>query len=365
MSIIAMGSGGGLNNTQLRKADAATDDVLKGKRFYSGDKTLKTGTLELTGNAGTGDVLAGVTFYNTNAKSKQTGTLELTGSAYADDVLIGRTFYNTNAKTKVTGTLELTGSATANYVVSGKTFYNTNAKAKITGAIPNLATPLIYGGNAKTYLNTEHQNVGVSVDPNEAYWITENGDGVRRLCIRPPWGVFGGESGTLGTDGYVGISASKLGNATQANVLEGVTFSAKDFGSLGVTGTMPNRGAWTTNASPGDTVTIPAGYHNGSGKVNISNKYVGFAHIQFPSGNAGTTLVSQSVDVGHTIRAMQGGTVVYLQRNWWEGDPLVQHFDDVLKIDISYTGSLITATAHVDVGNSAHNLSLDVMYLYY
>ena len=176
MSIIAMGSGGGLNNTQLRKADAATDDVLKGKRFYSGDKTLKTGTLELTGNAGTDDVLAGVTFYNTNAKSKQTGTLELTGSAYADDVLIGRTFYNTSAKTKVTGALELTGSATANYVVSGKTFYNTNAKAKITGAIPNLATPLTYGGNAKTYLNTENQNVGVSVDPNEAYWITENGD---------------------------------------------------------------------------------------------------------------------------------------------------------------------------------------------
>lgn len=364
MSIIAMGSGGGLNNTQLRKADAATDDVLKGKRFYSGDKTLKTGTLELTGNAGTGDVLAGVTFYNTNAKSKQTGTLELTGSAYADDVLMGRTFYNTNAKTKVTGALELTGSATANYVVSGKTFYNTNAKAKITGAIPNLATPLTYGGNAKTYLNTEHQNVGVSVDPNEAYWITENGDGVRRLCIRPPWGVFGGESGTLGTDGYVGISASKLGNATQANVLEGVTFSAKDFDSLGVTGTMPNRGAWTTNASPGDTVTIPAGYHNGSGKVNISNKYVGFAHIQF-SGESGTTLISKSIDVGHTIQAIQGGTVLYWQRNWWEGDPLVQRFADVLKIDISYSGSLLTAVAHIGNNKSWNELSFYTMYLYY
>ena len=334
MSIIAMGSGGGLNNTQLRKADAATDDVLKGKKFYSGDKALKTGTLELTGSADTGDVLAGVTFYNTNAKSKQTGTLELTGSA------------------------------TANYVVSGKTFYNTNAKAKITGAIPNLATPLIYGGNAKTYLNTEYQNVGVSVDPNEAYFITENGDGVRRLCIRPPWGVFGGESGTLETDGYVGISASKLGNATQANVLEGVTFSAKDFYSLGVTGTMPNKGAWTTNASPGDTVTIPAGYHNGNGKVNISNKYVGFAHIQF-QGSSNTTLVSKSVDVGHTIQAMQDGTVLYWQRNWFEGDPLVQHFADVLKIEISHSGSLITATAHIGDNNSWNDISFYTMYLYY
>lgn len=364
MSIIAMGSGGGLNNTQLRKADAATDDVLKGKKFYSGDKTLKIGTLELTGNAGTGDVLNGSTFYNTNAKSKQTGTLELTGSATPDDVLMGRTFYNTNAKTKFTGALELTGNATANYVVSGKTFYNTNAKAKITGAIPNLATPLTYGGNAKTYLNTEHRDVGVSVDPNEAYWITENGDGVRRLCIRPPWGVFGGESGTLEADGYVGISASKLGNATQANVLEGVTFSANNFSSLGVTGTMPNKGAWTTSASPGDTVTIPAGYHNGSGKVNISNKYVGFAHIQF-SASGGTTSVSKTIDVGHTIQAMQGGTVLYWQRNWWEGDPLVQHFADVLKIDLSYTGSSITATADIGNNNSWNDISFYTMYMYY
>ena len=137
MSIIAMGSGGGLNNTKLRLADAAVDDVLKGRKFYSGDKTLKTGTLELTGTASSDDVLSGVTFYNTNAKSKQIGTLELTGNAYADDVLMGRTFYNTDAKTKVTGTLALTGTAYASDVLYGETFYNTNAKTKVTGTMPN------------------------------------------------------------------------------------------------------------------------------------------------------------------------------------------------------------------------------------
>lgn len=81
--------------------------------------------------------MSGVTFYNTNAKSKQIGTLELTGNAYADDVLMGRTFYNTDAKTKVTGTLALTGTAYASDVLYGETFYNTNAKTKVTGTMPN------------------------------------------------------------------------------------------------------------------------------------------------------------------------------------------------------------------------------------
>lgn len=37
--------GGGLSDAELRKATAATADVLSGKTFYSGNKTLKTGTM--------------------------------------------------------------------------------------------------------------------------------------------------------------------------------------------------------------------------------------------------------------------------------------------------------------------------------
>ena len=194
MSIIAMGSGGGLNNTKLRLADAAVDDVLKGRKFYSGDKTLKTGTLELTGTAYASDVLYGETFYNTNAKTKITGTLELTGNAYADDVLMGRTFYNTNAKTKVTGTLALTGTAYASDVLYGETFYNTDAKTKITGTL------------------------------------------------------------------------ALTGTAYASDVLYGETFYNTDAKTK-ITGTMPNRGAVDTTINPGSSYTIPAGYHNGNGKV--------------------------------------------------------------------------------------------------
>lgn len=37
--------GGGLSNTKLALADADTGDVISGKKFYSGDKTLKTGEI--------------------------------------------------------------------------------------------------------------------------------------------------------------------------------------------------------------------------------------------------------------------------------------------------------------------------------
>ncbi len=36
--------GGGLSNAKLALADAAADDVLAGKKFYSGSKELQTGT---------------------------------------------------------------------------------------------------------------------------------------------------------------------------------------------------------------------------------------------------------------------------------------------------------------------------------
>jgi len=36
---------GGLSNSKLKMANATPEDVLSGKKFYSGDKTLKTGNL--------------------------------------------------------------------------------------------------------------------------------------------------------------------------------------------------------------------------------------------------------------------------------------------------------------------------------
>ena len=45
MDVINMIGGGGLSSSALALANAAEADVVSGKTFYAGDKTLKTGTL--------------------------------------------------------------------------------------------------------------------------------------------------------------------------------------------------------------------------------------------------------------------------------------------------------------------------------
>ena len=57
------------------------------------------------------------------------------------------------------------------------------------------------------------------------------------------------------------------GNATAADVLSGKTFSNDDGEA---TGSMTNNGAVSTTIAQGGSYTIPAGYHNGSGKVSAT-----------------------------------------------------------------------------------------------
>lgn len=113
--------GGGLSSGKLAQATAAESDVLSGKKFYAGNKNLKTGTLALSGSAGTGDVLKGATFYKDDPKSKLTGTLALSGNANAAQVLSGYTFYKDNAKSKQTGTMANNGAVSAS-VDPGSTY---------------------------------------------------------------------------------------------------------------------------------------------------------------------------------------------------------------------------------------------------
>lgn len=61
------------------------------------------------------------------------------------------------------------------------------------------------------------------------------------------------------------------GNAEPGDVLAGKTFSNKQSNAL--TGSMPNNGAWSASTSGSGSVTIPAGYHNGSGGVDCSGAY--------------------------------------------------------------------------------------------
>lgn len=74
----------------------------------------------------------------------------------------------------------------------------------------------------------------------------------------------------LGPDGEPLTGTLALsGNAGAGNVLSGKTFYSTDPKSK-TTGTMANRGAWNGTCGTNGSVTIPAGYHNGSGKVTNS-----------------------------------------------------------------------------------------------
>lgn len=75
------------------------------------------------------------------------------------------------------------------------------------------------------------------------------------------------------------------GTAQAAHILNPYTaYSSKVLR----TGSMVNRGAWTSSTSNDGRVTIPQGYHNGSGYVNFTGRSAGRTEA-FPSGG-GTTL---------------------------------------------------------------------------
>lgn len=75
-----------------------------------------------------------------------------------------------------------------------------------------------------------------------------------------------------------------VGTAAAADVLAGKTFA--NTGSDSVTGTMTNQGAWTSSPTASGKVTIPAGYHNGSGYVNTAGVYT----TGYNAGKSNSTL---------------------------------------------------------------------------
>lgn len=83
------------------------------------------------------------------------------------------------------------------------------------------------------------------------------------------WVLFTYDGNRLDFNGGGGLSASKLAQATATpgDVLAGKSFYAT--GKKLKDGSMPNRGNWGASIAPGGAVTVPAGYHNGSGQVAV------------------------------------------------------------------------------------------------
>lgn len=102
----------GLSNSKLEEATAVAGDVKSGKTFYAGDKTLKTGTLSLSGNADVSDVRSGRTFYS-NSFTKRTGTMSIIG---AYKIFSGQGNQNIDVKSKFPD--EYQSFTTSNFIIA-------------------------------------------------------------------------------------------------------------------------------------------------------------------------------------------------------------------------------------------------------
>ena len=93
--------------------------------------------------------------------------------------------------------------------------------------------------------------------------------------------------------------------ATAGDILSGKVIIGKDGEPL--VGTMTNRGIWNSSVGINGSITIPAGYHNGSGKVTNSTATMGGQTI---------TPRSTSQTVSCSGRYMTGNIVVNGARRW-------------------------------------------------
>lgn len=106
---INFNGGGGLSLTKLALATADTGDVISGKKFYSGDKSLKTGsilprnTVGQNGTVGLSQFLTGVAVSQANSRNTQTNNnldkvsrlcFQPPAGFYNGNTYVGETFAN-------------------------------------------------------------------------------------------------------------------------------------------------------------------------------------------------------------------------------------------------------------------------------
>ena len=137
-----------------------------------------------------------------------------------------------------------------------------------------------------------------------------------------------------------------IGDATAAQILSGKKAVVK--GST-LTGTMTNRGAWTNTPTGSGKVTIPAGYHNGSGYVNTATVYTNGYNAGVAAGKP-----TKTQTVSNTYTLSQGNYVypVFTFSNLTTVTGITAynetHIADAIVYNMKISGNTVTFTIFCD-----------------
>lgn len=234
-TIVRSGGGGGADISALTNA-ATTDQVLEGHQFYgAGSEDPQTGTIKNNGAVTETAPYSGSGYYSSI-------TINTTGDAEASHVLSGKTFMN--SKGEQTGSMVNRSSKTTINVgeTGGAGYYSSISINK-----SSLGT-----AKAEHVLNT------VTFTNNNG--STQSGTMVDKGSINESLSYGGTVKGGAGYYSSINIIApSRYGTATQAHVLNNVSF----MNSTGnyTNGTIATYGATTKTINPGENWS-GAGYYS-------------------------------------------------------------------------------------------------------
>lgn len=204
----------------------------------------------------------------------------LSGDAGAGDVLSGKYFYS-NSYTKQQGTISSKAAATYNTSSSDQTI---SSGQYLSGAqtIKAVTTSGISAANIKDGTtikvgdaNSATRIANVTGTFTDASTVSSGQTAAGAAQIKSGYSAWVDGAEVKGS--YTEPTLS--GDADEGNVLYGKTFYKNSYTKK--TGSMTNQGAWTSPTTPGTgntcnasttkDITVPAGYHSGSGYVRIAS----------------------------------------------------------------------------------------------
>ena len=180
----------------------------------------------------------------------------ITYAQLASDIgLTAGKIYKGNTIIGIEGTATGDATATASDILKDKTAYVNGAK--VTGTMVKFSDYFY------------HPNASMNFRGGRTSYTDDTGATV--TCSATDFiSVYIGAKGFHeNTSHEILMLASRFGNASASSVLSGKTFTSSD--GFHTSGTMVNNGAVSKELSAGEEYTIPAGYHNGSGKAKAKS----------------------------------------------------------------------------------------------